>query len=67
MNKYHVKFTHRYARPQYSTVDISTAIQYVTETVDEEWELDARVDVFAYIYTHYEVIGWVEVIHINTN
>ena len=40
MNKYHVKFTHRYARPQGIAVDTSTAIQYITETVDAEWELN---------------------------
>ena len=67
MNKYHVKFTHRYARPQGIAVDTSTAIQYITETVDAEWELNDFVDVFAYIYAHYGVIGCVEVTHINKN
>lgn len=63
MNKYRVKF--QYVRPQVSTVDMSSAIQYTTETIDTEWELDAWVDVFTYIYAHYEVIGCVEVIHMN--
>jgi hypothetical protein len=66
-NKYHVKFTYQYIRPQDNLVNQSSAIQYITETVDSEWELGVWVDVFAYIYTHYEVIGCVEVIHINTN
>lgn len=65
MNKYHVKFTHQYIRPQGSTVDTSSAIQYITETVDAEWELNDWVNVFTYIYAHYEVIGCVEVTHIN--
>lgn len=64
MKKYHVKFTHQYARPQGNTVNTSSAIQYITETVDAEWELDAWVDVFTYIYANYEVIGSVEVKHI---
>lgn len=66
-NKYHVKFTYQYIRPQDSIVNQSSAIQYITETVDAEWELDAWVDVFTYIYANYEVIGCVEVAHINTN
>lgn len=67
MNKYRVKFTHQYIRPQTITVNASSAIQYITETVDAEWELNVWVNVFTYIYAHYEVIGWVEVTHINTN
>ena len=67
MAKYHVKFTHQYARPPETIVNSVSAIQYITETVDAEWELDVWVDVFTYIYTHYDVIGSVEVIHINTN
>ncbi|MFA7030445.1 MAG: hypothetical protein WC179_09230 [Candidatus Cloacimonadaceae bacterium] len=67
MNKYHVKFTHKYIRPQDTTVNSVSAIQYITETVDAEWEFNVWVDVFTYIYAHYEVIGCVEVIHINTN
>lgn len=67
MTKYHVKFTHQYIRPQDNIINQSSAIQYITETVDTEWELDVWVDVFTYIYTHYEVVGSVEVTHINTN
>lgn len=67
MNKYHVKFTHQYIIPQDSTVNTSSTIQYITETVDAEWELNVWVDVFAYIYAHYDVIGNVEVTYINTN
>lgn len=66
-NKYHVKFTHRYIKPQDTTTNSVSAIQYITETVDAEWELDAWINVFTYIYTRYEVIGSVEVTHINTN
>lgn len=67
MNKYHVKFTHQYERPQNSIDNQSSAIQYITETVDTEWELDVWVNVFAYIYANYEVIGNVEVTHIVWN
>ncbi len=67
MNKYHVKFTHQYIRQQDTDVNSSSAIQYITETVDAEWELDVWVDVFTYIYAHYEVIGSVEITHINNN
>ena len=67
MTKYHVKFTHQYMGPQDSVVNQSSAIQYITETIDAEWELYVWVDIFAYIYAHYEVIGCVEVTHINTN
>jgi hypothetical protein len=60
MIKYHVKFTHQL--PQlYQLQQRDTPTQYITETVDAEWELDAWVDVFTYIYTHYNVIGDVEV------
>lgn len=51
MIKYHVKFTHQYQIPG----------QYITSTVDAEWEFEEWVDVFTYIYTHYNVIGDVEV------
>jgi hypothetical protein len=64
MNKYRVKFTHQYKKPQNSIDNQSSAIQYITETVDTEWELDVWVNVFTYIYTNYEVIGCVEVTHI---
>ena len=64
MNKYHVKFTHQYERPQDNIINQSSAIQYITETVDTEWELDVWIDVFDYIYANYEVIGCIEVTHI---
>lgn len=67
MYKYHVKFTHQYIKLQVNTVDTISAFQYITETVDEEWELNTWVDVFSYIYAHYDIIGCVEVTYINTN
>lgn len=61
MIKYHVKFTHRYQLPQ--QYQSSSAIQYITETVDAEWEFEEWVNIFTYIYTHFNVISDVEVIH----
>lgn len=58
MIKYHVKFTHQYQRPLSNS---SSAIQYITETVDDEWEFEDWVNIFTYIYTNYNVIGDVEV------
>jgi alkyl hydroperoxide reductase subunit AhpC len=55
MIKYHVKFTHRYQLPQQS------GIEYITVAVDDEWEFEEWVNVFTYIYTHFNVISDVEV------
>lgn len=64
MIKYHVKFTHQYQLPQ--LYQSSSAIQYITETVDAEWEFEDWVNVFTYIYTHFNVIGDVTVTKIFT-
>jgi hypothetical protein len=67
MIKYHVKFTHQYQLPQLyqfpqrDGVNSSSAIQYITETVDAEWEFEELEDVFTFIYTHFNVIGDVKV------
>lgn len=60
MIKYHVKFKHQYQIPQQS------GIEFVTETVDDEWEFEEWVNIFTYIYSNYQVVGSVTVTIMST-
>ena len=67
MIKYHVRFTHQYQKPQrFDDVNSSSAIQYITNTVNTIWELEEWVNVFTYIYSNYQVVGSVTVTKIFT-
>lgn len=58
MNKYHVKFSHIVQLPISNQTDISIKIV----DVDEVYEVESHVDIFALIYARFNVVGSITVI-----
>ena len=58
MNKYHVKFSHMVQMPVHNQTNISTKII----DVDEIYQVESHVDIFALIYARFNVVGSVTVI-----
>lgn len=61
MNKYHVKFSHFVQLPNHNQSNIPIKII----NVDDIYQVEPHVDIFALIYSRFNVVGSITVIELN--